>query len=152
DVVATLDLELRFTSVNPAIERILGYCPEEIVGTPLSQYVPEEQLEMHRAMLRRKLDGEIATQYEIHLFAKNRQRLFTLEISSKLLFGDDGSPVAIHAIARDVTERKNAEARQAMLIRELQHRTKNMLAVIQSITSNTLRRSRDLESAHDALV
>jgi PAS domain S-box-containing protein len=152
DVVATLDLELRFTSVNPAIERILGYSPEEIVGSPLSQYVPEEQLDMHRAMLRRKLDGEIATQYEMQLYAKNRQRLFTLEISSKLLFADDGSPVAIHAIARDVTERKNAEARQAMLIRELQHRTKNMLAVIQSITSNTLRRSRDLESAHDALV
>jgi PAS domain S-box-containing protein len=152
DVVATLDLEFRFTSVNPAIERILGYTPEEIIGTELGQYVPEHQLEMHRTMLRRKLDGEPATQYEMQLMGKNRQRLFTLEVSSKLLFDDDGKPVAIHAIARDVTERKNAEARQSVLIRELQHRTKNMLAVIQSITSNTLRRSQDLDSAHEALI
>ena len=39
-----------------------------------------------------------------------------------------------------------------MLLRELQHRTKNMLAVIQSIVTNTLRRSRDLASAETALV
>jgi hypothetical protein len=39
--------------------------------------------------------------------------------------------------ARDITERKRAAARQAVLIRELQHRTKNLLAVIQSIVANT---------------
>jgi response regulator RpfG family c-di-GMP phosphodiesterase len=55
DIVATLDLEFRFTSVNPAVERILGYAPEEIIGTPLSNYVPDDQLAMHRAILERKL-------------------------------------------------------------------------------------------------
>jgi two-component sensor histidine kinase len=55
-------------------------------------------------------------------------------------------------LSADVAVRKASEARQAVLIRELQHRTKNMLAVIQSITSNTFRHSRDLESAHEALI
>jgi hypothetical protein len=48
--------------------------------------------------------------------------------------------------ARDVTARKEAEARQLLLIRELQHRTKNLLAVIQSIASNTLSHSRILRA------
>jgi PAS domain S-box-containing protein len=152
DIVATLDLEFRFTSVNPAVERVLGYKPDEIVGTPLSDYVPDDQLAMHKEMLERKLKGEAATQYEMQLLAKGRQRRFTLEVNSKLLFDAHGRPIAIHAIARDATERKDAEARQAVLIRELQHRTKNMLAVVQSIVTRTLRRSPDLESAREALV
>jgi PAS domain S-box-containing protein len=151
DIVATLDLDFRFTSANPAVERILGYVPEEIVGTPLSRYVPEDQLPMHREMLARKLEGAAATQYEMQLLGKDRQQRFTLEVNSRLIF-EDGKPVAIHSIARDISQRKDAEAAQAVLIRELQHRTKNMLAVIQSITSNTLRRSDDLESAHEALI
>jgi PAS domain S-box-containing protein len=152
DVVATLDLELRFTSVNPAVERILGYTPQEMIGTELSRYVPASQFEIQQKMLLNNRESELGTHYEMQLMGKNPQRLFTLEVSSKLLFDERGKPIAVHAIARDITERKNAEARQAVLIRELQHRTKNMLAVIQSITSNTLRRSHDLESAHEALI
>jgi two-component system, chemotaxis family, CheB/CheR fusion protein len=55
-------------------------------------------------------------------------------------------------LSADVAVRTASEARQTVLIRELQHRTKNILAVFQSLASNTLRRSRDLESAHDALI
>lgn len=40
---------------------------------------------------------------------------------------------------RDVTERKRAEAHQAMLIDELNHRVKNTLAAVQSIAHQTLR-------------
>lgn len=152
DIVATLDLQFNFTSVNPAVERVLGYKPEEMVGTPLADYVPDDQLALHKDMLERILQSEPVTHYEMQLLAKGRQRRFTLEVSSKLLFDGNGRPIAIHAIARDATERKDAEARQTVLIRELQHRTKNMLAVVQSIATRTLRRSPDLESAHEALV
>jgi len=152
DIVATLDLELRFTSVNPAVERILGYNPEEIIGMPLSQYVPDDQLAMHAAMLQRKLEGEGSTQYEMQLFGKDRNQRFTLEVNSKLLFDLEGKPVGIHSISRDISERKEAEARQLVLIRELQHRSKNLLAVMQSIVTNTLARSRDLTSANDAVI
>ena len=51
-----------------------------------------------------------------------------------------------------MTERKDAEARQLLLVRELQHRAKNILAVMQSIISSTLKSSRDLQSGHDAVL
>jgi PAS domain S-box-containing protein len=152
DIVATLDLDFRFTSVNPAVTRILGYAPADMVGTPLSQIVPADQLAMHHHMLAQKLGGLAATQYEMQVFGKDRQRRFTLEVNSRLLVDGNNKPIAIHASARDITERKEAEARQSVLVRELQHRTKNMLAVIQAIASQTLSRSRDLASAHDALI
>jgi PAS domain S-box-containing protein len=147
DIVATLDLDFRFTSVNPAVERVLGYTPQEVEGSPLSRFVPEDQLAKHTAMLREKLAGGGSTQYEMQLFGKDREKRFTLEVNSKLMYDADGKPTGIHAIARDVSGRKDAEARQLLLVRELQHRTKNMLAVIQSIATSTLTRSKDLDGA-----
>jgi two-component sensor histidine kinase len=105
---------------------------------------------MHKAMLDRKLKDQGATQYEMQLRGKDDQQ-YILEVNSRLIYDARGRPLGIHAIARDVTERKNADARQALLVRELQHRSKNLLAVVQSIVNNTVARSRDLTSAKDAI-
>lgn len=152
DIIATLDLDGRFLSINPAVERILGYVPDDLIGRIVDDFVRPDQMPIQDAMLRRKLEGEASTQYELEMLAKDRQRHVILDVKSRLALGDDGKPLAIHSIARDITERKEADARQTVLLRELQHRTKNMLAVIQSIVTNTLRRSRDLSSAETALV
>src|SRR5262249_55569403 len=151
DIVATMDLDLSVTSVNPAIERILGYAPEEVIGTRLTQYVPVDQLAMYENMLRRKFEGIEATRYETDLLRNDNQRC-TVEVNSKLMLDALGQPVGVHAIARDITERRNAEARQTLLLRELQHRTKNILAVVQSVVLNTLVRGRSLEGAREAIV
>jgi PAS domain S-box-containing protein len=151
DIVATLDLEFRFVSVNPAAERILGYTSAEMIGTPLAQYVPPEQLATHAEMLRRKLQGaEVSTRYEIEISTKSKERR-VLEVNSKLIADPTGKPVGIHAIARDISDRKEGDARQLLLVRELQHRTKNILAVIQAITTMTLKGSKDLDSAQETL-
>ena len=52
-------------------------------------------------------------------------------------------------IAQDITERKEAQARQELLTRELQHRTKNQLAVIHSIAQQTLSSDRSLDEARE---
>ena len=43
----------------------------------------------------------------------------------------------------DITERKQAEQTQDLLVNELNHRVKNTLAVVQSIVQQTLRRTKD---------
>lgn len=48
-------------------------------------------------------------------------------------------------------ERSAAEARQALLMRELAHRGKNLLAVVQAIATRTLRGERTLDDARKAL-
>ncbi len=50
----------------------------------------------------------------------------------------DGRRLVLES-TRDVSERKGWEARQQLLLRELTHRVKNTLAVVQSIASRTLR-------------
>lgn len=152
DIVATLDLDGRFTSVNPAVRRILGYEPHELIGMPLRHLIPASEMAIHETMLKRKLDGEESTRYEMQLFGKDGRQRHTLEVNSRLMFNADRNPVGLHSIARDVSDRKAAEARQNILVRELQHRTKNLLAVIQSIASNTLLHSTNLSAAREALM
>jgi two-component sensor histidine kinase/PAS domain-containing protein len=59
--------------------------------------------------------------------------------------------VAISGASRDLTERKQAEDFQRMLLDELNHRVKNTLATVHAITAQTLRHASDLPSARVAL-
>lgn len=65
--------------------------------------------------------------------------------------GPSRKPMAISGASRDLTERKQAEELQRLLLDELNHRVKNTLAIIHAIASQTLRSARDLPSAKEAL-
>lgn len=60
----------------------------------------------------------------------------------------DGAAVRIVCAVRDVTKAKEAEERQALLTRELQHRVKNTLAMVNALANQTMRRA---ASAQDGL-
>ncbi|HEV7256826.1 MAG TPA: HWE histidine kinase domain-containing protein [Bosea sp. (in: a-proteobacteria)] len=63
---------------------------------------------------------------------------------------ETGKAVRLIGAHLDVTERKEAEAQQRLLMQELAHRVKNTLAMIQAIASQTLRGATSLESANEA--
>ncbi|MCX7305914.1 MAG: PAS domain S-box protein [Hyphomicrobiales bacterium] len=87
-------------------------------------------------------------------------------ISRHMEFLNDaqGRPVKMFGVLRDITEQKEAQARQVLLTHELEHRIKNILATVSAIASQTLRgdnmdasrtafneRLRALANAHDLL-
>lgn len=61
----------------------------------------------------------------------------------------DGNAVKLIGAHIDVTERKEAEAQQRLLLQELAHRVKNSLAMIQAIASQTFRNAASLEAANE---
>jgi PAS domain S-box-containing protein len=150
DIVATMDLAGRFTSINPAVERVLGYSPDELIGKSPDQLAAHGAPPINEALVQRQLLEEGATRYERQV-CRNDGRALALEVNSKLIYDNGGNAIAVHSIFRDVTERKDAEARQLLLIRELQHRAKNLLAVVQSIVSNTLRNSKDVQAVNTTI-
>jgi PAS domain S-box-containing protein len=52
----------------------------------------------------------------------------------------------------DISERKRAEEQQALLMRELHHRVKNMLATVQAIMGSTARSAATVEEFKDAMI
>ncbi|HEV7437290.1 MAG TPA: PAS domain S-box protein [Pseudorhizobium sp.] len=61
------------------------------------------------------------------------------------LHDGDGKPIGAINMLVDITERKQAENRQKVLIDELNHRVKNTLATVQSLASQTARHADGLE-------
>ncbi|MDB5613906.1 MAG: regulator, partial [Devosia sp.] len=69
-----------------------------------------------------------------------------------LPLADGGSPEGFLKILRDRTPQKRAEELQHLLSQELSHRIKNMIAVLQSIVSQSFRGAEDLAAAKDSIL
>ena len=57
---------------------------------------------------------------------------------SFISYGDDGRPQRVIGVNIDVTERKRAEEQQRVLVAELDHRVKNVLATVSAVAAHTL--------------
>lgn len=108
DLIYTHDLQGNFTSLNKTGERITGYTREEATGMNIAQVVVPEELEKAREMITRKQTDDVSTVYELDIISKDGRRV-PLEVSTRLIY-QNGVPVGVQGIARDVTERKRVEA------------------------------------------
>jgi two-component sensor histidine kinase len=104
----------------------------------VSDFISPEDFDQTTRMLRQKIEQGGTTFYDVRVRSSTGDWLFW-EINSGLTYGEDGRPVGLHVVARDITERKRAEEHQRLLINELNHRVKNTLAVVQSISHQSLR-------------
>jgi PAS domain S-box-containing protein len=64
----------------------------------------------------------------------------------------DGTPSGMAGVIQDVTDRKHAEERQQLLIRELHHRVKNTLATVQAIVGSTARTATSIDDFYQGFV
>jgi PAS domain S-box-containing protein len=108
DIVCTFSFDGVFKSVSPSVEAVLGYSPDELIGTSLNSIMQEDSYKITEQERDRKLKhpSEISV-YEIELFTKDGGTK-VVEVKSKLLL-DNGKPYEILAFAHDITERKRIE-------------------------------------------
>ncbi len=106
DIIYTLDEKGNITFASPAVETILGYRPEEVIGKHFIVLIPEEWHEKTEADFNNLLkEGEITA--ETVLLDKQGQTHF-VEYASTII--KEGNKVTgTRGIVRDITERKQAE-------------------------------------------
>jgi diguanylate cyclase (GGDEF)-like protein/PAS domain S-box-containing protein len=108
DIIYVHDLKGNYTSINKVGERITGYTREEALKMNVTDVVAPEYLELARGMLASKIaDAKPQTFYHLEIITKDGRRV-PLEISTQLIY-EDGKPVGVQGIARDITKRKRAE-------------------------------------------
>ncbi|ELZ31149.1 response regulator receiver modulated GAF sensor protein [Halogeometricum pallidum JCM 14848] len=110
DVVLSIDEESTIRFVNPAVENVLGYPPDELIGRPLTVLMPEEMREQHQRGLARYLEtGERTLDWEeVELPAVHRDgHEVQLSIAFNELRYDEERRFI--GVARDVTDQKRRE-------------------------------------------
>jgi len=124
---------------NRGSEELYGYTAAEAVGRRTSELLHTEVPGSSFSKLRETLLREGSWEGELKQTVKDGREL-TVESRLQIEPGD-GQRLVLES-TRDVTERNRLEERQSLLLRELTHRVKNTLAIVQSIANQTLRHSR----------
>ena len=123
----------------------------EMLGLRADEYIGRNIAEFHVSpeviadILKRLTNGEILTNSEAQLRCKDGSIRDVL-ITSSVLW-DDTRFVHTRCLTTDITDRKQAQARQDLLAREIQHRTKNLFSVIQAIVARSFADKRTVSEA-----
>ena len=125
---------------TPELNRMLGF-PEDKPLDPKeieARYYPGEQDRVRAAGEAALAAGERHFQVEYrYLWPEQSTRWLLLR--AEILFAADGNPSGALGILMDITEQKEAEAHRQLLVRELQHRVNNTLALVSAIANQTFR-------------
>ncbi len=106
DVLFTMNNEACFTYISPAIERVSGYRPDEIVGKSLANFMYPEEFETLMAGLTFEADGTQAPR-ELRVIGKSGD--FRHVRTSGRLIVEDGEVVGLTGNMTDITREKAYE-------------------------------------------
>lgn len=138
--VYTQDRDLRYTSIN---NPMLGRSVEDILGHTDADILTSDGSAALIAVKREVLASGEAKRAEVPLEDAPGIRWHDLHIEP--LRNEAGDVVGLTCASVDVTERKEGEAHLRLLLRELTHRSKNLLAVIQAMARQTARHAGSID-------
>lgn len=138
DAILTKDLDGIITSWNAAAQRLFGYTAAEAIGRSVTLLIPSDRLSEETHILDRIRAGERVEPYETIRRTRDG-RLIEISLTVSPVRDANGRIVGASKIARDITERRQAEHRQSLLLREMDHRVRNALALSKSIVSLSAR-------------
>jgi len=145
DAIISHDVGGNITSWNHGAHLIYGYAESEVLGKPMSLLLADDQIDEWPKFLARIRAGESIANLDVSRTTKENRRInVSLKISP--IRNDDDAIVGASAVARDISERKAAEERASLLMAELDHRVKNILAVAGSVVTQSLKTDAPLET------
>lgn len=137
--IVELDAEGHFLRVNEAICAITGLSREELLGWRLFARTHPDDRDMDEELYQRQVRGDIGFYSIEKRFVRKDGHVIWCSIRSSTVRDAAGHFLYGVRVVQDITERKEAEDRQKLLIDELNHRVKNTLATVQSLATQTAR-------------
>lgn len=128
-----------FLRVNEAICAITGRTRDELLSSRLFRFTHPEDVDADCDAFRKQVLGELEFYSIEKRFRRPDGRVIWMSVRSSPVRTAEGTLLCVVRVVQDVTERKQAELRQKLLVDELNHRVKNTLATVQSLASQTAR-------------
>jgi len=123
DHIFTTDLNGTFTNANRAMLNKIGISIDQLSNYNIFSFCKPEVLQEAQAMTQQLMMNGSTPPFEIETIPKDGKAV-VLEVQAKVMY-QDGKPVGIQGIARDITEKKSASVKLEMMNRELQELNAN---------------------------
>jgi PAS domain S-box-containing protein len=145
--------DLQTEYVSPAFERVYGASLDQLFrGNDFlnwTEIIHPEDRERATAEIERVRHGERAVfEYRIR---RSDGSIRWLRNSDFPFRAADGRVVRIGGIGQDITEEKEHAERMNIMVRELHHRTRNLIGIVQSIVYQTFRSAGDMADCQERL-
>src|SRR5215470_10917158 len=136
DPIISTDIGRVITTWNKAAERLFGYTSNEVIGRPVTILIPPDRHGEERTIFQRITREERIENYETVRLRKDGG---SVEVSLTIspVKDAEGRIAGASAIHRDITARKRAEEHEKMLMAELNHRVKNVLARVDMVAMSS---------------
>lgn len=138
DAIIAKDLNGTITNWNSGAQRLFGYTSDEAIGKPIAMLIPLDRKNEEPGILKRIRQGERIKHYETVRRRKDGS-LVEISLSVSPIRNREGRVVGAAKIARDITARRQAEAQKSLLIREMDHRVKNLFTLANSVITLSAR-------------
>ena len=128
DAIIGKTLDGVVTSWNHAAERMFGYTEQEMIGQPVLTIIPPERHAEEAQVLASLRQGVSVRHYETERLCKDGSRL-PISLTVSPIRDTTGRIVGGSKIARDISERHQAEAERARLLEDLQQSVSQLDAI-----------------------
>lgn len=115
DVIWTADLNARLTYISPSVKALRGFSPEEVMAQSLEEILTPASLELARktfaegmALESVRPDPNRTWTLEVEQFRKDGSTVWT-EVKASFLRDEQGRPVGVLGVTRDISKRKETE-------------------------------------------
>jgi PAS domain S-box-containing protein len=155
--------------MNPAAEALTGFSLDELRGRPLHDCIHHTRPDgTHYPLSECPIDQALPQndrEAGEDVFVHKDGHFYDVRFTASPIRDQSGTPVGTVIEVEDITERKKTERKLMLMMREVEHRSRNMLAVVQAIATQTASRGdprefaksfgerlRSLAANHDLLV
>ncbi|HEX2094484.1 MAG TPA: PAS domain S-box protein [Longimicrobiaceae bacterium] len=107
--VALLDMEGSVREANPALERMLGYSQEELLGRPVSFYTHPEDTARQPLLLKDFREGRRSHCTLDRRYIRKDGSVIWVHLTVSVVHGPQGAPELLLVLAEDITERRQVE-------------------------------------------
>jgi PAS domain S-box-containing protein len=151
DAIISKTLEGIITSWNGGARRLFQFTAEEAIGQPITILIPPDRVSEEDEILARIRSGRRVDHFETVRRRKDGS-LLSLSLTISPIHDENGAVIGASKVARDISERMQALEQQRLILREMNHRVKNLFAMVSSLVGMTARTCNTANELATALV